>query len=103
MVKPHEAITAHIPSFFKNSFPGNHACTKPKREHATDDTGEVATDGPSAGSPLMKSDEEVYEGKRPASVGGFSCCVPGCCSNSKRHTNLPFHIIQIGRVKINRP
>ena len=88
----------HTPSFFKNSNPGNHAFVETKRP-TCEETDEVVTGGPSASSALVASDEEIYARRRSVAVGGFTCCVPGCFSNSKRDTNLSFYNIPNGKSK----
>ena len=53
----------------------------------------------------MRSEEEIAatpvvgECKRKTVVGGFTCCVPGCFSNSVRDTGLSFYIISNGKNK----
>ena len=75
-----EVNEKHIPSFFQNSCPGNSA-------------------------EQMYSEEElavipVVRGcKTKTVVGGFTCCVPGCFSNSSRDTGLSFYGIPNGKSK----
>ena len=97
MDKPYEDMKEHTPSFFKNSSPGNHAFLETKRP--TEETDEVVTGGSSASSALVASDEEIYARRQSVAVGGFTCCVPGCFSNSKRDTNLSFYNIPNGKSK----
>ena len=53
----------------------------------------------------MRSEEEIAatpvvgECKRKTVVGGFTCCAPGCSSNSVRDTSLSFYIISNGKNK----
>ena len=53
----------------------------------------------------MRSEEEIAatpvvgECKRRTVVGGFTCCVPGCFSNSVRDTGLSFYSIPNGKSK----
>ena len=101
IAKPQGHIIENIPCFFKNSCPANNAFTENKHEHAADDTSEVATDGPSTGSPLMVSNEKDYQANRPAALGGFTLCAPGCLSNIKETVIYRFMIFQMGRVKIS--
>ena len=62
-------VEKHIPSFFQNSCPGNSA-------------EEMRSEEDIAATPV------VGECKRKTVVGGFTCCVPGCFSNSVRDTGI---------------
>ena len=73
-------IEKHIPSFFQNSCPGN-------------SVQEMSSEEQTAATPV------VGECKRKAVVGGFTCCVPGCVSNSVRDTGLSFYIVSNGKNK----
>ena len=73
-------VEKHIPSFFQNSCPGNSA-------------EEMRSEEEIAATPV------VGECKRRTVVGGFTCCVPGCFSNSVRDTGLSFYSIPNGKSK----
>ena len=73
-------VEKHIPSFFHNSFPGN-SVEEMRSEEQTAATSVVG------------------ECKRKTVVGGFTCCVPGCVSNSVRDTGLSFILSLMAEIR----
>ena len=61
MDKPYGDRKGHNPSFLKNSSTGTHELVETK--HLTEETDEVMTGGPSASSPFLASDKEIYARK----------------------------------------
>ena len=78
----------HIPSFFKNSCPGTSA------EGVTE---EDCFSKNSPGSLTRPSRHSLSENQ--VVVGGITCCVPGCFSNSLRNPELSLYVIPNGKSK----
>ncbi len=83
----------HIPSFFQSSCPGNIA----EEEHSGQ---ELTAARPEQGPGLSSVEVDgVGEAKKKTVVGGFTCCVPECFSNSSRNPELSFYAIPNGKSK----
>ena len=77
----------HIPSFFKNSCPGTSA--------------EVVTEKTASPKTVREALQGLADSlsENQAVVGGITCCVPGCFSNSLRNPELSFYVIPNGKSK----
>ncbi|MCP4923277.1 MAG: THAP domain-containing protein, partial [bacterium] len=76
----------HCPSFFQNSCPGSGDTEDAEiAEESTRSAEDV--DGPNSTS------------RRSGGLGGFTCCVPNCFSNSKKNKNLSFYAFPNGKSK----
>ena len=88
----------YFPSFFKNSFLGN------GEDVLNEPTGFVATNKEGYASARPKPsfgeyDSLMQKGMNLGGRGGFTCCVPGCFSNSNKDVDLSFHVIPKGKSK----
>ena len=89
---------SYFPSFFKNSFLGN------GEDILNEPTGFVATNKEGCASARPKPsvgeyDSLMQKGMNLGDRGGFTCCVPGCFSNSNRDVYLSFYVIPNGKSK----
>ena len=91
MERSHEVTDEHVPSFFQNSCPGISATELQKEEAYTEKGDGCAT------RPINIANEEGRRGGKI--VGGFTCCVPDCFSNSKRNPELSFYNLPNGKSK----
>ena len=79
------------PSFFQNSSTANGF----SEEAASAESQEIAADAevtPHEDGPKIAS-------KRRGGTGGFTCCVPNCFNNSKKHINVSFYAFPTGKGK----
>ena len=91
---------SYFPSFFKNSFRGN------GEDVLNEPTGFVATNKEGCASARPKPsvgecDSLMQKGMHLGGRGGFTCCVPGCFSNSNTDVDLSFYVIPNGKSKEN--
>ena len=86
----------HFPSFFQNSSPG----TSAKEASATEELYENSDgDATQTRSMVDAVGGERNDGKIKSVVGGITCCVPECFSNSLRDPQLSFYVIPNGKSK----
>ena len=88
MEKSTESTDEHIPSFFQNSSQGSGATAGQIREVVEE------TDDNNAARPNVFM---ANKDRGKAVVGGFTCSVPECFSNSKRNPELSFYNFPNGK------
>ena len=49
--------------------------------------------------PSHETDNEKQQAAKSCVVGGYTSCVPGCFSNSKRDRHLAFYVFSNGKSK----
>ena len=93
-----DTIDCNVPSFFKNSCPGNDEdVVNESTEFAAESEECFASARPK--SIVDECDALMQKGMNLGGRGGFTCCVPGCFSNSNRDVDLSFYVIPDGKSK----
>ena len=93
MENPAISSNQHIPSFLQNSCPGTGA-----GEATAEDDSPRNCEGKDVFRPDLSDNGKVLK-KSKSAVGGITCCVPECFSNSLRDPDLSYYIIPNGRSK----